>query len=109
MSLVAIGQRRRLFVLEMPVETADGFGGTLTSFVAGPEIWGAIEMLRGDERLVAGRIEHAVTHRITIRYRAGVTAAMRFAAGLRRFAIRNVGDPDGCRRELVCLVEEIAP
>jgi hypothetical protein len=34
---------------------------------------------------------------------------MRFAAGLRRFAIRNVGDPDGCRRELVCLVEEIAP
>ena len=63
----------------------------------------------GDERLRAGRPEQAVTHRITLRYRDGVTAAMRLARGLRRFAIRSAADPDGGRRELVCLVEEITP
>jgi head-tail adaptor len=32
---------------------------------------------------------------------------MRLAVGLRRFSIRAASDPDGTRRDLVCLVEEI--
>ena len=55
------------------------------------------------------RSEQAVAHRVTLRYRDGVTAAMRLVRGLRRFAIRSAADPDGSRRELVCLVEEISP
>jgi head-tail adaptor len=34
---------------------------------------------------------------------------MRIVRGLRRFAIRSAADPDGTRRDLVCLVEEISP
>jgi SPP1 family predicted phage head-tail adaptor len=104
-----IGARGRRFILELPLESPDGFGGVFRSYAAGPQLWGAIEMLKGDERLRAGRPEQAVTHRITLRYRDGVTAAMRLARGLRKFAIRSASDPDGGRRHLVCLVEEITP
>ena len=104
-----IGARARRFVLELPVESPDGFGGVLRSFAPGPQLWGAIEMLSGGERHAAGRPEQAVTHRVRLRYRAGVTAAMRLTAGTRRFAIRAAADPDGSARELVCLVEEVGP
>lgn len=103
-----IGARGRRFVLELPLESPDGFGGVIRSYAAGPQLWGAIEMLSGDERVRAGREEQAVTHRVTLRYRDGVTSAMRLARGLRKFAIRSAADPDGRRRDLVCLVEEIS-
>ncbi len=106
---LSVGARGRRFVLEMPVETPDGFGGVLRSYVAGPQLWGAIELLRGSERFVAARAEQAVTHRVTLRYREGVSGGMRLVRGLRRFAIRSASDPDGTRKRLVCLVEEIAP
>ena len=53
------------------------------------------------------RPEQSLTHRITLRYREGVTGAMRLTSGLRRFAIRAAADPDGSKRDLVCLVEEM--
>jgi SPP1 family predicted phage head-tail adaptor len=106
---VPIGARGRRFVLEVPREVPDGFGGVVRSFAPGPQLWGAIEMLSGAERVRADRPEQAVTHRVTLRYRADVNGAMRLASGLRRFAIRAASDPDGRRRELVCLVEEIGP
>ena len=108
MKPISIGARGRRFVLEVPLESPDGFGGVIRTYAAGPQVWGAIELLRGDERVRAGRPEQAVTHRVTLRYRDGVTAAMRLTRGLRRFAIRSAADPDGTRRDLVCLVEEIS-
>ena len=71
-----IGARSRRFVLEVPRETPDGFRGVIRSYVAGPQLWGAMEMLAGAERRRANRPEEAVTHRVTFRYRAGVTAAI---------------------------------
>ncbi|WP_457093233.1 phage head closure protein [Microvirga sp. P5_D2] len=104
---VSIGARARRFVLELPLESPDGFGGVIRSYAAGPQLWGAMEMLAGTERTRAERPEQSLTHRITLRYRDGVTGAMRLTSGLRRFAIRAASDPDGSRRDLVCLVEEI--
>lgn len=102
-----IGARSRRFVLELPREQPDGFGGVIRSYAPGPQVWGAIEMLSGHERVRADRPEQNLTHRITLRYREGVTGAMRLATGLRRFAIRAASDPDGSKRDLVCLVEEV--
>lgn len=96
-------------MLELPLDSPDGFGGTTRRYAAGPQLWGAVEMLSAAERLCAGRPEAAVTHRVTLRYREGVTGAMRLASGLRRFRIKAATDPDGRRRDLVCLVEEISP
>ena len=104
-----IGARGRRFVLELPLESPDGFGGVIRTYAAGPQLWGAIEMIRGDEQVRAARPEQAVTHRVRLRYRDGVTAAHRLTCGPRRFQIRTAADPDGMRRELVCLVEEVGP
>jgi SPP1 family predicted phage head-tail adaptor len=102
-----IGSRARRFVLELPLERPDGFGGVIRSYAPGPQVWGAMEMISGSERVRADRPEQSLTHKVTLRYRDGVTGAMRLTAGLRRFAIRTASDPDGSRRDLVCLVEEI--
>ncbi len=83
-----LGARARRFVLELPLESPDGFGGVVRSYAAGPQLWGAIEMLQGEERVRADRPEQAVTHRVTVRYREGVTPAMRLTCGLRRFRIK---------------------
>lgn len=102
-----IGARGRLFVLEMPLDAPDGFGGALRRYEPGPLLWGAIEMLSGRERVRADRPETTVTHRVTLPYRDGVTGDMRLSCGPRRFAIRAAADPDGRRHALVCLVEEM--
>jgi SPP1 family predicted phage head-tail adaptor len=104
---LSIGARARRFVLELPLEQPDGFGGVIRTYAPGPQLWGAIEMLSGTERVRADRPEQSLTHRITLRYREGVTGAMRLTSGLRRFAIRAAADPDGSKRDLVCLVEEM--
>jgi SPP1 family predicted phage head-tail adaptor len=102
-----IGARSRRFILELPLEQPDGFGGVIRRWALGPQLWGAVEMLAQGEKVQADRPEETLTHRITLRYREGVTAAMRLVSGLRRFAIKAASDPDGSRREIVCLVEEI--
>jgi SPP1 family predicted phage head-tail adaptor len=103
----SIGARSRRFVLELPLERPDGFGSVIRSYAPGPQVWGAIEMPSSGERVRADRPEQSLTHRITLRYREGVTGAMRLTLGLRRFAIRAASDPDGSKRDLVCLVEEV--
>jgi SPP1 family predicted phage head-tail adaptor len=102
-----IGARARRFVLELPQENPDGFGGVIRTFAPGPQVWGAMEMLSAEERLRGDRSEQAATHRITLRYRDGLSGAMRLTLGTRRFAIRATSDPDGSRRDLVCFVEEV--
>lgn len=104
-----IGERGRRFTLEMPVEAPDGFGGVVRTFQPGPRLWGAMRMLEAGERQRAGRAEAAVTHRVTFAWRTGIADGAHLILGLRRFRIQAAADPDGARRQLVCLVEEVRP
>ena len=105
----AIGARARRFTIEMPIDVPDGFGGILRSYQPGPRVWGAMELLSTMERLQAGGLETLVTHRVSLRYRDGMSPDQRLSLGLRHFRIRSADDPNGRREQLVCLVEEIAP
>jgi SPP1 family predicted phage head-tail adaptor len=102
-----IGALRRRLLLEAPVEALDGAGGRLLSFETVAAVWAHVEWLSGDERWRGGRPEQVASHRITLRWRAGVGAGHRLRDGDQSFDIRAVGDPDGGRRRLVCLVEEV--
>jgi SPP1 family predicted phage head-tail adaptor len=102
-----VGAMRRRLLLEAPVELPDGAGGSLRAFETAAAVWAQVEWLSGDERWQGGRPEQRVSHRITLRWRAGVDAGQRLRDGAQIFDIRAVGDPDGGRRRLVCLVEEI--
>lgn len=104
-----VGAMRRRLLLEAPVGTPDGAGGVIRSFETVAAVWAQVEWLSGQERWRAGRPEQAASHRITLRWRAGVDAGQRLRDGEQSFDIRAVADPDGGRRRLVCLVEEIGP
>lgn len=105
----AIGQRRLRIMVQEPVETADEIGGVTRSFAPRIALWARLEPASAAERAEAQRTEGAVSHRLTLRWRGDLTNAMRILAGTRLFELRGQYDPDGQRRNLVCLVEEVQP
>jgi len=101
-----VGAMRRRLLLEAPVETPDGVSGLSRDYETVAAVWAQVEWLSGDERWRGARPEQVASHRITMRWRAGVDAGQRLRDRDRIFDIRAVGDPDGGGRRLVCLVEE---
>ncbi len=104
-----VGALRRRLLLEAAVTTPDGLGGTTQVYETVAAVWAQLEWIAGGERWRRGRLEQVATHRVTLRWRAGVDAGQRLRDGDRLFDIRAVADPDGGRRRLVCLVQEIGP
>lgn len=84
----------------------DGGGGTTVVWSPVASVWGAVVTLRGAETFQAERLAPRITHRIRIRHRSGLTAAMRLRDGARIFNIRMLADPDDRERWLDCLCEE---
>ena len=107
MSAPGIGARRLRVTLEQPVETPDGIGGTTRSFAPYAMLWARLEPLSASERSEAQAAHAAVSHRLTIRWRGDVTAAMRFVVAGTIYPVKASFDPEGRRRNLVCLVEEV--
>lgn len=109
MARAAIGALRARLDIERPVDTPDGAGGAARSWVVAASVFAEIRPVSGDERLMADRMEQAVTHRITLRPPATLTSAMRFRLGSRVFVIRSVVDADERGARLTCLCEETRP
>lgn len=65
-----------------------------------------VEPLTGSEKLRAMAVSERLSHRITTRYRAGITAATRFRYDGRGFNIVSVVDPEERHEKLVILAEE---
>lgn len=105
----AIGRMRRRLVLEAPVMSPDGLGGATQVFEAVAALWGQVEWLSGTEAWRQGRPEQSRNYRITMRWRSDVDAGRRLRDGERIFDIHSAADPDGARRRLVCLAEEVTP
>ena len=104
-----IGKLRHRLTIQAAAPGADPYGGQSDPWAkptALAKVWGRIESLRGREQLHGMQLEDRVTHRITIRYRDGVTAKQRVAFGARVFNIRSAIDRDGRKRWLELLCEE---
>jgi SPP1 family predicted phage head-tail adaptor len=106
---IAAGERRVRLVLEAPVESANALGGASLGWTPITTLWARIEAHAGRETAEGERAEGRTETRITLRHRLGVDTRMRFRFGARIFAIRAAFDPDGRRRDLVCLCQEISP
>lgn len=96
-------------VLERPVETPDGQGGVMRTFEPLGAVWARIEPVTALARETAGSQRMTVTHRIHLRARDDLRAAMRFRKGGRLFSIHTVFDPDESGRYRVCDCEEEKP
>ncbi len=104
-----IGELRHRLSIQAEQATSDG-GGGLSDPWANPvtvaTVWGKVEPLTGGERLHALQIQDRLSHRIVIRYRSDVTAAMRVVFGARAFNIRAVIDTGERGRFLELLCDE---
>lgn len=97
---------RHRVTIQREARTADGAGGYTLDWSDVATVWARIEPRKGAERLRAMQVQDTVNHRVTIRYRAGVTAAMRLVFGTRVFDIRAVINPDERDRWLELMCEE---
>jgi SPP1 family predicted phage head-tail adaptor len=102
-----IAAMRLRFVIEAPVESATLLGGAMILWQAGATFWGRIEARAGREANATERMEGRVETRISTRFRDGLLPGHRLRVGARLFEIRAVFDPDGARRDLVILADEV--
>lgn len=65
-------------------------GGYTESWVDGETIHASIEPAKGWEKFQAQQTQTPVTHKITARYRADITTAVRLKFGSRIFAVKEV-------------------
>ncbi len=105
---LAAGKLRHRITIERKTHEQDPTTGSLTpswSPVA-QGIAAAVEPLSGREFIAAAQTKSTVTARITIRYRDGITAAMRVIHGSTTYNISAaIPDPNTGREWLTLMVE----
>ena len=85
---------------------SDGAGGFTETWMEVATVWAAVQPNGGSEAVESGRLAGRVSHTVSLRYREGVTPAMRFRMGTRVFHILAAIDEDERRRWLRCFCEE---
>ena len=102
----SLGDLRHRLVLEEAQRVSDGAGGFTETWITLATVSAAIAPSGGSESVNSGRLAGRVSHQVTLRYRPGMTPAMRFRLGTRQFHILAVFDEDERKRWLQCLCEE---
>ena len=101
------GALRHTVSIEKPVETTNAYGEREVTWVAHKSDWRAsIEPLAGRELWQAQQVQADVSHRVRIRYVAGVTPRMRIVFGTRTFQISSITNTEERNVELVLLCRE---
>lgn len=71
------GLLNRLVLIETRSNTQEGSGDQVDTWTTHAQVYARIEPLSGEEKAAAGALQNVGVARITIRYVAGVTPAMR--------------------------------
>lgn len=106
-----IGEMRHRVVIEQKTRGApDGSGGFVSeAWSTFDTVWAKLDPKSGREMMDADQVVHRVTHIVTIRARAGITAAMRLNYGGRIMAIIAVREFFENDRWMELTCEETAP
>ena len=107
---------RHRLALQQEVVTGDDAGGFTRSWQELAQLWAEIQPITGgDSRLnvssgkeifAAGQLQSQISHRVFLRWRDGVTAAMRLVFESRVFNIRYVAVTQEDKEMLELLVQE---
>ena len=101
------GTLRHKVTIQTMTDGKDAVGSPTETASTLAKVWAAITPLNAGEVFRADHFEGDVTHRIRLRYRAGITPKMRVIYGSRTFDIRSVLNVDERNRELELAVTEI--
>lgn len=89
--MTTISDLNRRFTIQYQTKVADGYGSYTISYADHVTVWGKMTTHRSDEAVQAMKQTGRAVHNIRLRYRQGITAAMRIKYGQRYFAI--IGPP----------------
>lgn len=102
------GLFRHRALIERNDPVPDAMGGAQDRWVEVGETSVRVEPARADVEDDEGQRIGRVTHRVTLRQRAGLSRGMAFRLGTRRLVIRTIHDPDETGRYHLCRCEEEA-
>ena len=93
--------------LEVQTTVQDDYGQPLNEWLPVATLWAAVEPLQGREYIAASMLTSAVEARIRLRYRPGVTAAMRVIHGQDTYGIQAVIHIKSARQELQLMCKSV--
>ena len=100
------GLLRSELALQTSTPAPDGLGGHTENWAEIATVFARIEPVSATSSFGPDQTVETVTHRVTLRWRNGVAAGMRFVRQARIFDIVTVHDPDDTGRYLVCRARE---
>ena len=103
--MVVAGRLNKRVTLQSATAARDGHGQPVETWADVATTWAAVEPIRGREYFAAQQVTAETTHRITLRYRSGVSPQWRVVFGSRTFRIESVINPleKNERLELMCV------
>ena len=103
------GQLRTEMTMQNAVETPDGSGGFVVTWVDIAIVWCAIDALSPRTESFGGRQIDEASHRVTMRYRGDVKPGQRLVGQNASYRIQLTSDLDGTGRYLTCFMLEERP
>lgn len=101
------GKLRHRVTIQELVRADDGYGGIIETWQDVATVWAAVEPLRGSERYRAQQVQAELSHKVTMRYQAGVKPQMRLLHNGRVLNIEAVIDVEERHRWLELLCSEV--
>ncbi len=89
--------------------TPDGMGGSTEGWSELKKRWAKIQAMTSGQSYFASKLEHRITHKITMYYTADITTEKRIRYEGRVFHIHGVIDPDEAHVWLILECEEGVP
>jgi SPP1 family predicted phage head-tail adaptor len=99
--------QHQVYLQDLTRTPREGGGAVETWEDSSGPIWAAVEPLAGSEALRGLQVAATVTHRITIRYREGVTPVKRVRFGARYFDVKRAIDTEERHERIELLAEEV--
>ncbi len=98
---------RHRVTIQQPVVAVNGYGERITTWSTVATVWAAVEPLRGREFFDAEQVQAEISHRVIMRYRAGMESTMRLLYATRVLHIGTIIDVDERHRELQLMCREM--
>lgn len=103
------GDLRHRIIVQKLTSTSDGAGGFTQTWATHVTAWASVKPISAREAMTHGGVAGVVTHRVMMRYQAGVVPAMRVSHKSRILKIEGVRNLDEENRwlELDCVEEPV--
>lgn len=103
------GQLRHVVELQRPTLTQNELGEQVTTWTTQHTVWAAVDPLMGRELFdaTAAQVEATISHRVTIRYVAGLDSEWRVLFGDRVLEVESIIDPQESKKQLQLMCREV--